>query len=257
MKAVILSAGKSKRLSSLTASVPKPMLKIAGKPILEHNILMCKKAGVDEIFINLHYLAEKITDYFGDGSKYDLKIIYNYEPRLLGTAGGLLYFLKWLQHEPYYVIYGDNYSNIELRDLKVYHDSVDSDFTIALHWVKDIQNSGFVELDKEGKVNKFIEKPKIDNIKGGWVNSGLYIINPGLINDMIKNRDFWMPFAPCIIHEAWDELLINPKKLFSPYMTIAFESTKQGAEMLDAASHPADQTLRPQMVTSKMNPQYH
>ena len=78
LKAFILAAGKSERLAPLTDSMPKPMLEIAGKPILEHNILMCKKAGVDEIFINLHYLPDKITDYFGDGSKYDLKITYNY-----------------------------------------------------------------------------------------------------------------------------------------------------------------------------------
>ena len=173
------------------------MLELAGKPILEHNILMCKKAGVDEIFINLHYLADKITDYFGDGAKYDLKITYNYEPNLLGTAGGLLYFLKWLKHEPYYVIYGDNYSNFELSELKSYHNSVDSDFTIALHWVKNIQHSGLAELDKNGKVNKFIEKPQIDNIKGGWVNSGLYIINPGVINALIKeNSDFSQDIIP-------------------------------------------------------------
>jgi len=200
LKAFILAAGKSTRLAPLTVSIPKPMLEIAGKPILEHNILMCKKAGVDEIFINLHYLPDKITDYIGDGSKYDLKITYNYEPRLLGTAGGLLYFLKWLQHEPYYVIYGDNYSNVELSDIKVYHDSVVSDFTIALHWVKNIKNSGFVELDKVGKVNKFIEKPKIDNITGGWVNSGLYMINPGVINALIKEKsDFSYDIIPWLV----------------------------------------------------------
>ena len=83
LKAFILAAGKSKRLSSLTSSVPKPMLEIAGKPILEHNILMCKKAGVNEIFINLHYLADKITDYFGDGSIYDLKITYKIQNLML------------------------------------------------------------------------------------------------------------------------------------------------------------------------------
>ena len=200
LKAFILAAGKSTRLAPLTVSIPKPMLELAGKPILEHNILMCKKAGVDEIFINLHYLPDKITDYCGDGSKYDLKITYNYEPRLLGTAGGLLYFLKWLQHEPYYVIYGDNYSNFELSEIKGYHNSVVSDFTIALHWVKNIKNSGFVELDKVGKVNKFIEKPKIDNITGGWVNSGLYMINPGVINALIKEKsDFSYDIIPWLV----------------------------------------------------------
>ena len=119
---------------------------------------------------------------------------------MLGTAGGILYFLKWLKHEPYYVIYGDNYSNVDLSNIKVYHDSVDSDFTIALHRVKNIQQSGYVKLDKAGKVNKFIEKPKIDNIKGGWVNSGFYIINPGVINALIKEKsDFSYDIIPWLV----------------------------------------------------------
>ena len=85
-------------------------------------------------------------------------------------------------------------------DLKIYHDSVVSDFTIAIHWVKNIKNSGFVELDNRGKVNKFIEKPKIDNITGGWVNSGLYIINPGVINALIKEKsDFSYDIIPWLV----------------------------------------------------------
>ena len=78
-----------------------------------------------------------------------------------------------------------------------------------------------------------------------------------IINGKVKNRDFWMPFAPSILHESSKDLIINPKNIFSPYMTIAFESTKKGAEYLDAGSHPADETLRPQMVTKNMNPKYH
>ncbi len=93
MKAFILAAGKGKRLGSLTESVPKPMLELSGKPILEHNILMCKKTGVKDIFINLHYLPDIITDYFGDGFKLGVNIQYHYQPELLGTAGGMLFFL--------------------------------------------------------------------------------------------------------------------------------------------------------------------
>ena len=94
MKAFILAAGKGERLGSLTETVPKPMLELAGKPILEYNILMCKKAGVHDIFINLHYLPNKISDYFGDGKKFGVNIQYNYENELLGTAGGILFFIN-------------------------------------------------------------------------------------------------------------------------------------------------------------------
>ena len=199
MKAFILAAGKGERLGSLTATVPKPMLELAGKPILEHNILMCKNAGVQDIFINLHYLPNKITDYFGDGAKMGVNIQYNYEPELLGTAAGILFFLNNFKAEPFYVIYGDNYTEFDLKDLKDYHESVNSDFTIALHWVDDISHSGVVYLGKNNEIYKFLEKPKMDHIEGGWVNSGIYLINPNVIDDLVKQHS---DFAYDIIPQA-------------------------------------------------------
>ena len=197
MKAFILAAGKGERLGSLTDTTPKPMLKVAGKPVLEHNILMCKRSGVKEIFINLHYLPDKIKNYFGDGSKLGINIQYNYEPELLGTAGGLLFFLDDFKEEKYYVIYGDNYTKFELSDLKDYHESVDSEFTVALHWVDDIRQSGMPELGNNGEIFKFVEKPKIDYVEAGWVNAGIYIINPGTIDSLIKhNSDFAYDIIP-------------------------------------------------------------
>ena len=237
MKAFILSAGKGERLGSLTDTIPKPMLEIVGKPVLEHNILMCKKAGVKDVFINLHHLPDKITDYFGDGSRFGMNIQYNYEPELLGTAGGLLFFLDRLKEEPYCVIYGDNYTLFNLRDLRDYHNSVDSDFTIALHWVDDIRQSGVVELGKDEKIIKFFEKPKIDYVDSGWVNAGIYIIKPGAIDDLVKHysdfacdiipqalcrkqklygykikNDLWAFDTPELLYKAKSELNINWKQ---------------------------------------------
>ena len=200
MKAFILAAGKGKRLGHLTKDTPKPMLMLNGKPILEYNILMCQKAGVQDIFINLHYLPDKITSYFGDGTKLGVNINYNFEPKILGTAGGILFFLEKISDEPFYVIYGDNYTELDLRDLKIYHESVKSEFTIAMHWTNDIRQSGLVELDQDGMIINFIEKPKINSIEGGWVNSGIYFINPGVIDNMVrKHSDFAYDVIPKII----------------------------------------------------------
>lgn len=201
MKAFILAAGKGERLGSLTESVPKPMLELGGKPILEQNILMCKKAGVDDIFINLHYLPDIITEYFGDGSRLGVNIQYNYEPELLGTAGGILFFINHFKEEPYFVIYGDNYTEFDLLELKTYHELVNSDFTIALHWVDDVSHSGVVQLGENNEIVKFIEKPIMDNIEGGWVNSGIYLINPKIIDDLVKKHS---DFAKDIIPKTLD-----------------------------------------------------
>ena len=94
MNAIILSAGKGTRLKEYTSNVPKTMLKVNGKPILEHNIELCRKARVNNIMVNLHYLPNIITDYFGDGSDFGVKITYNKEKHLLNTAGALLPFYK-------------------------------------------------------------------------------------------------------------------------------------------------------------------
>ena len=121
MRALILAAGKGSRLGPYTKHIPKPMIEIDNKPILQHNIELCRKSGISDIFINLHYLPDKISKYFGDGSKFDVNITYNYESDLLGTAGALLEFKKEFLNEPFFVLYGDNYSNFDLNELKLHN----------------------------------------------------------------------------------------------------------------------------------------
>ena len=96
MKAVILAAGKGERLGTITQKIPKPMIRIDGKPILEHNIFMCKNSRVEEIFINLHHLPNVIKRYFGNGESWGVKINYKYESKLLGTAGTISNFKEFL-----------------------------------------------------------------------------------------------------------------------------------------------------------------
>ncbi len=89
MKAVILAAGKGERLSEITQKIPKPMIEFKGKPLLQHNIELCKKFGIEDIYINLHHLPDKIRDYFGNGERFGVNIKYSYEKELLGTAGAV------------------------------------------------------------------------------------------------------------------------------------------------------------------------
>ena len=89
MKAIILAAGKGERLKEITNSLPKPMIKVKGKPILQHNIELCREYGVKDIFINVHHLPDVITDYFGNGEKFGVNIKYSFEEELLGTSGAV------------------------------------------------------------------------------------------------------------------------------------------------------------------------
>ena len=124
MKAVILAGGFGTRISEESHLKPKPMIEINGKPVLEHNLEMCRKSGITDIYINLYHLGHKISNYFGDGSKYCVNITYNSEPKLLGTSGALLPFRKHLKREPFFIIYGDNYFDFDLRVLKQFHEEI-------------------------------------------------------------------------------------------------------------------------------------
>ena len=201
MNAIILAAGMGSRLGDITKKIPKPMVKIQGKPILEHNILLCKKYGVKEIFINLHHLPDVIVNYFGDGKIYGVKIHYHYEEEILGTAGALISFLPYLRNRPYFVIYGDNYTNIDLRLLSDFHKNK-SDFTIAMHARSNIKQSGVLEFFNNNKIIHYIEKPLSQETDSCWVNAGVYLINPGLIEGILKKgMDFGKDIIPKLIEK--------------------------------------------------------
>ena len=197
---IILAAGKGKRLGELTKKLPKPMIEIDGKPVLEHNLEMCRKAGVNDIYINLHHLPDKIRNYFGDGSKFNVNITYNFEKGLLGTAGALLPFKNSLKDDPFFVIYGDNYINFDLSELKLFHEKKKADVSILFHWRSDISNSGIAIIDSNDRISTFVEKPLDTNHNGDWVNTGIYYIEANDIINLIQpNNDFGVDIFPKLL----------------------------------------------------------
>ena len=180
MKAIILAAGKGERLGKVSETLPKSMIEIDGKPILQHNIELCKKYGITEIYINLHHLSQVIINYFGDGKKFGIKIKYSYEKELLGTSGAVKYISSqdsYFTENSFFVLYGDNYSNYNLDSLKS-----NSIATIAFHYLEDVTNSGVAEFDEHNKIISFLEKPKQNETTSHWVNSAIYYLNPQILN---------------------------------------------------------------------------
>tara|TARA_B110000438_G_C15516904_1_gene522416 strand:- start:27 stop:725 length:699 start_codon:yes stop_codon:yes gene_type:complete len=200
MNAIILAAGIGSRLGEITKEIPKPMIKIKGKPIIEHNIELCKKFGVENIYINLHHLPDTIIKYLGDGKKYDLNINYNFESEILGTAGALEPFLPKLDKDPFFVLYGDNFTKIDLKSLYKFHIDKISDFTIAMHFREDVSHSGVLECNEVGRVKSFIEKPQPNETSSNWVNAGVYLVDPKIIFHMIeKSLDFGRDIIPKLV----------------------------------------------------------
>ncbi|MDC0979993.1 nucleotidyltransferase family protein [bacterium] len=206
MKAIILAAGKGERLGSITREIPKPMVSIYGKPILEHNIILLEKYGITDIYINLHHLPEIITDYFGSGSKWGVNIKYKYEEELLGTAGTVKNFSNNLD-DTFIVMYGDNLfnSSTNIKSFIEFSLLKNSDFSIGLCVAEDISLSGAVDINVDQRVIRLIEKQKTIEPISGWVNAGIYIMRSHLI-DFISEEisDFSYDLIPFLIDSDYN-----------------------------------------------------
>ena len=199
-KAVILSAGKGSRLLSITNEYPKTMINIRGKPVLEHNIILCKNYGINEIYINTHHAPEIIENYFLDGKKYGVKILYSREKKIMGTAGSLLGFKDYIKDEEFLLIYGDNLFMINLSSFFKFHYSKKSRFSILAHWRDDCSSSGKLNFNDQKLLNNIYEKEPSNKTKG-YVNAGMYIIkNMQDFNSLIyEGSDFSYNVIPRLI----------------------------------------------------------
>ena len=181
MKAMVLAAGEGSRLGALTEDKPKPMLAVGGVPILERNVRLLARYGVEEIVINLHHRPEVIVDHFGDGSRFGVKITYSFEERLLGTAGALGK-VRDIFRDDFFLVYGDNLTTCDLGALMRLHHERAAALTIALYYREDPRASGIVGLDAEDRIVRFVEKPLPDQIFSHWVNAGYLALAPSVLD---------------------------------------------------------------------------
>lgn len=160
---VVLCAGLGTRLRPLTDKIPKQMIPIAGKPLLEHLLLHLKKMGIKEFFINLHYLPEQIKNHFGDGKKQGIKITYAYEPILKGTAGGIKNFEKQLNKE-FFVVYGDMWNELDFKKFYNFYVTKGRPMGMVLVAKADRRDTDMVELDNNHRFKKFYQRPHPKNL---------------------------------------------------------------------------------------------
>lgn len=181
MRAMILAAGEGTRLRPLTERMPKPMVPVAARPILEYNVRLLAKHGIRKLVINLHHFPEMITGYFGDGKVWGVSIIYSYEPVLLGT-GGAVRKVQHLFDDTFLVVYGDNLTTCNLQTLCAFHQEKGGIGTMALFYRDDPTSSGIVELDEDQRIIRFLEKPAPSQVFSHWVNTGLLVLKPEVLD---------------------------------------------------------------------------
>jgi len=205
MKAIVLAAGLGTRIRPAARKTPKVMLCIAGRPVLEHNLLRLRDAGIKRVYINLHYMPQAIKNYFGNGSRFGLEIEYSYEKRLLGTAGGVKKIAKNFK-KSFLVVYGDNFTNFNFKRLIDFHEKKGAAVSIALFNKKTNQNSGIagssVEIDKRSRIVNFAEGRNTTDLS----NAGIYVLSPKVLRHIPSGKffDFGYHLFPLLLRRKID-----------------------------------------------------
>ncbi|CAN2215286.1 GCD1 Nucleoside-diphosphate-sugar pyrophosphorylase involved in lipopolysaccharide biosynthesis/translation initiation factor 2B, gamma/epsilon subunits (eIF-2Bgamma/eIF-2Bepsilon) [Candidatus Nanopelagicaceae bacterium] len=180
---ILLVGGFGTRLKPLTDESPKPMLPVAGLPVTEHQILAAKKAGIHTLVLATSYLAEIFTPYFGDGSKWGMKILYAVEKEPLGTGGAIRNAAELVgRDEPVVIFNGDVLSRHSIADQIKFHTDNSADVTLHLIDVEDARAFGCVPTDADGRVTAFLEK--MDNPVTNSINAGCYVFSPAVIDQI-------------------------------------------------------------------------
>jgi len=181
MKAVILAGGEATRLRPLTCNIAKIMVPVLNHAFLEHVFGYLKKHNVTDVILALGRQGDQVQRYFGDGSNFDLRIIYSVEDFPMGTAGAVKNAERFLDSS-FIVFNGDVFTDIDVTAMMNLHREKKASVSIALTPVENPTIYGVVETDEEGKVERFIEKPSWDKVTTNMINAGIYIVEPSILN---------------------------------------------------------------------------
>ena len=187
MKAMILAAGKGTRVRPLTYEMPKPMIPIMGKPVMEYLVEELERHGFNEIMINVSHLPEKIEGYFGNGERFGVKIDYLREDSTLGTAGALGLMIN-RPDKAFIVTNGDVITDIRYGELLDFHNRHRASATMAVR-VHEWQHPFGVVQMKGVEITGFDEKP----LARSHINAGVYVLSPEVLNELSANIPCDMP----------------------------------------------------------------
>jgi len=212
MKAVVMAGGFGTRIQPLTSSMPKPMIPVMNKPMMEYIIDSLKAAGIVEIVILLYFKPEVIKNYFGDGSSKGIKIHYVLPDDDYGTAGAVKKAQKYLD-EKFIIVSGDLISDFSFQEILGFHDVKESKATITLTSVPDPLQFGVVITDKESKIVRFLEKPGWGEVFSDTINTGIYVFEPEILDYIPEdsNFDFSKDLFPKLMASGIDIFGYNAK----------------------------------------------
>ncbi|MBJ7900372.1 MAG: NTP transferase domain-containing protein [Cyanobacteria bacterium RI_101] len=203
MKAMILAAGKGTRVRPITHTIPKPMIPIFQKPVMEFLLELLRQHGFDQIMVNVSHLAEEIESYFRDGQRFGVQIAYSFEGRIvdgdlqgeaLGSAGGLKRIQEFnpFFDETFVVLCGDALIDLDLTAAVKFHREKGALATIITKTVPRelVSSYGVVVTDEDGRIKAFQEKPSVEAALSDQINTGIYIFEPEIIDYIPSNQEY-------------------------------------------------------------------
>ncbi|MEN3000238.1 MAG: mannose-1-phosphate guanyltransferase [Armatimonadota bacterium] len=204
MKAVVMAGGEGSRLRPITANHPKPLVPVCNRPIMEHILLLLRAQGFTQVIATLHYLADVIEGYFGDGADWDLALLYSVEDTPLGTAGSVKQAEALLREGTFLIISGDALTDVNLQPAIEFHRERGALATLILARVPNPLEFGVVITDETGRITRFLEKPSWGEVFSDTVNTGMYILEPAIFDyiEAGKPCDFSQDLFPLLLREG-------------------------------------------------------
>ncbi|MBV6507187.1 MAG: Glucose-1-phosphate adenylyltransferase [Acidimicrobiales bacterium] len=195
-----MAGGEGTRLRPLTSNLPKPMLPLVNRPMMEHVVTLLRDNGFDDIVVTLSYLPDSISSYFGDGREHDVRMTYSTEEAPLGTAGSVRHARRELE-DTFLVISGDVVTDIDLTKLVEFHRERPALATMALVSVDNPLEFGMVITREDGSVERFLEKPSWGQVFSDTVNTGVFVLEPEIFDHIEPDRpvDFSGEVFPSLI----------------------------------------------------------
>lgn len=204
MKAVVMAGGEGTRLRPITVHRPKPLAPICNRPIMEHIVALLKRHGITDIVTTLHYMADEIQSYFGDGSDWGVNIIPSIEDTPLGTAGSVKKAEEHLKDDSFVIVSGDALTDVDLDKAIRFHREKGAVATLILYRVNNPLEFGVVVTEEDGRIKQFLEKPSWSEVLSDRVNTGMYILEPEIFDYMQPGEpyDFSQDLFPALLRQG-------------------------------------------------------
>lgn len=213
MKAMVLAAGLGTRLRPITNNIPKPLIPVAGKPLIHYTLNLLKRHNIKEVMINLHYLADMIKKEVGDGSRFGIKVHYSYEPDILGTGGGIKKVEDFFSDGTFLVINADILVGLDLSDVVRFHQEKGAIATMVLRHDKDVDSYGAIEIDRDSRIREFLGKidyqgPPLKKL----MFTGIHVLEPEVLSYIPSN------ISCCINRTAYPEMIKKGERVYGYVM---------------------------------------